>query len=240
MYLCSYNNDFHINGRKLYDELHLDDLQSFAEFYVEVENIVFDKVGNSVSDLDFWLSLPDALNVCKRYIPERNAKRVLLKLQRYRRLQLKEIESGYYTFRDRIKKLESELEEQKKLTAASKSDARKTELANAFLRSDNCVTAQEFNVVLRQNGVAKTYPTTIFKAMERLKWIDNSGTIKHIPTPFGIDGGFVRLEQDIQNSRTWQYSAVVITPKGQAVLLKYFKRTSPLNKNKKGEHDENA
>lgn len=233
MYLCSYKDDYHINGRKLYEELHIDDLKSFSEFYIEVENIVFDKTGKTAADLDFYLSLPDAISICKRYLPERNAKRVLLKLQRYRRLQLKEIERGYYTFRNRIRELESELAEQKKLTDAAKRDAEKTELAEAFLRRDNCMTAQEFNVILRQNRIAKTYPTTIFKAMERLKWIDNSGAIKHIPTSFGIDEGYVRLEQDIKNSRTWQYAPLVITAKGQAELLGYFKRTSLSNKREK-------
>lgn len=229
MYLCSYKDDYHINGRKLYDELHIDDLKSFSEFYIEVENIVFDKVGNSASELDFWLSLPDAISICKRYLPERNAKRVLLKLQRYRRQQRKEIESGYYTFRNRIRKLEAELSEQKKLTDAAKRDAEKTELADIFLRSNNCVTAKEFNVILRQNGIAKTYPSTIFKTMERCQWIDNSGAVKHMPTPYGIDKGYVRLEQDIKNSRTWQYAPLVITAKGQAELLEYFKEI-----NKKG------
>lgn len=229
MYLCSYKDDYHINGRKLYDELHIDDLKSFSEFYIEVENIVFDKVGNSASELDFWLSLPDAISICKRYLPERNAKRVLLKLQRYRRQQRKEIESGYYTFRNRIRKLEAELSEQKKLTDAAKRDAEKTELADIFLRSNNCVTAKEFNVILRQNGIAKTYPSTIFKTMERCQWIDNSGAVKHMPTPYGIDNGYVRLEQDIKNSRTWQYAPLVITAKGQAELLEYFKEI-----NKKG------
>lgn len=229
MYLCSYKDDYHINGRKLYDELHIDDLKSFSEFYIEVENIVFDKVGNSASELDFWLSLPDAISICKRYLPERNAKRVLLKLQRYRRQQRKEIESGYYTFRNRIRKLEAELSEQKKLTDAAKRDAEKTELADIFLRSNNCVTAKEFNVILRQNSIAKTYPSTIFKTMERCQWIDNSGAVKHMPTPYGIDKGYVRLEQDIKNSRTWQYAPLVITAKGQAELLEYFKEI-----NKKG------
>lgn len=234
MYLCSYKDDYHINGRKLYDELHINDLKSFPEFYIEVENVVFDKVGNSASELDFWLSLLDAISICKHYLPERNAKRVLLKLQRYRRRQLKEIESGYYAFRDRIVELESELAEQKKLTDAAKRDAEKTELADIFLRSNDCVTAKEFNVILRQNGIIKTYPTTIFKAMERLKWIDNSGAIKHIPTPYGIDNGYIRLEQDVKNNRTWQYAPLVITATGQAELLGYFQRTSPSNKTEKG------
>lgn len=229
MYLCSYKDDYHINGRRLYEELHRDSPKSFSDFYIEVEGLIFDKVGNSVTELDFWLSLPDAISVCKRYLPGKNAKRVLLKLQRYRRRQMKEIESGYYAFRDRIVELEAELTEQKKLTETAKSDAEKAELADIFLRSNNCVTAKELNVILRQNGIVKTYPTTIFKAMERLKWIDNSGSIKHMPTPYGIDEGYVRLEQDVKNSRTWQYAPLVITAKGQAELLEYFKEM-----NKKG------
>lgn len=226
MYLCSYKDDYRINGRKLYEELQINDLKSFPEFYIEVENIVFDKTGKNAADLDFYLSLPDAISVCKRYLPERNAKRVLLKLQRYRRQQSKEIESGYYAFRDRIEELESELAEQKKLTDAAKRDAAKTELADIFLRSNSCVTAKEFNVILRQNGIVKTYPSTIFKAMERLEWIDNSGAVKHMPTPYGIDEGYVRLEQDVKNSRTWQYAPLVITAKGQAELLEYFKENA--------------
>lgn len=232
-YLCDFARDYCVNGRKFYNDLHLEDILNFAEFYLSVEEMVFDKTGKTSVDLNFYLSLPDAISICKRYLPERNAKRVLLNLQRYRRRQLKEFESGYYTFRDRVKELESELAEQKKLNEAAKSDAEKAALADAFLQGDNCMTAQEFNVILRQNGIAKTYPTTIFRVMERLKWIDNSGTVKHIPTSFGIDGGFVRLEQEVKNSRTWQYSAVVITPKGQAALLEYFKRTSSSNKAEK-------
>lgn len=204
MYLCSYKKDYQINGRKLYDDLHIDDVQSFAEFYIENEEIVIDKVGSNASDLDFWLKLPDALKICKRYVPEHNAKRVLLKLQRYRRLQLKEIESGYYVLRDRVKQLEAELEEQKKLVATVQCEAEKAELADAFLKSESTITASEFNVFLRQNGLAKTYPTTIFRTMERLGWLDDTGAVKHIPTPKGIDGGYVRLEQDIENTRTWQ------------------------------------
>ncbi len=211
MYLCSYKDDYHINGRKLYDELHINDLKSFPEFYIEVENVVFDKVGNSASELDFWLSLLDAISICKHYLPDRNAKRVLLKLQRYRRRQLKEIESGYYEFRDRIVELEAELTEQKKLTEAARSDAEKSELADIFLRSNSCVTAKELNVILRQNGIIKTYPSTVFETMERFEWIDNSGAVKHMPTPYGIDKGYVRLEQDIKNSRKWQYAPLVIT-----------------------------
>ncbi len=223
MYLCSYKDDYHINGRKLYDELHINDLKSFPEFYIEVENVVFDKVGNSASELDFWLSLLDAISICKHYLPERNAKRVLLKLQRYRRRQLKEIESGYYEFRDRIVELEAELTEQKKLTEAARSDAEKSELADIFLRSNSCVTAKELNVILRQDGIIKTYPSTVFETMERFEWIDNSGAVKHMPTPYGIDKGYVRLEQDIKNSRKWQYAPLVITAKGQAELLEHFK-----------------
>lgn len=223
MNLCSYKDDYRINGRRLYEELHRDDPKSFSDFYIEVEGLIFDKVGNSVAELDFWLSLPDAISVCKRYLPEGNAKRVLLKLQRYRRRQMKEIENGYYAFRDRIVELEAELTEQKKLTETAKSDAEKAELADIFLRSNNCVTAKELNVILRQNGIVKTYPTTIFKAMERLKWIDNSGSIKHMPTTLGIDGDYVRLEQAVNNTRTWQYAPLVITAMGQAVLLKYFR-----------------
>lgn len=224
MYLCSYKRDFQINGRKLYDDLCIKDIQSFAEFYVENEAIVIDKVGSSVSELDFWLSLPDALSICKKYTPERNAKRVLLKLQRYRRLQLKEIESGYYAFRDRVKQLEAELDEQKKLVATVRRDAEKAEFADAFLKSESCITAHEFNVVLRQNGLAKITATTVFKAMERLGWIDNTGLIKHIPAPKGVDGGYVRLAQEIENARTWQYAPLVITAKGQNELFKYFKK----------------
>lgn len=223
MYLCSYKRDFQINGRKFYNDLHIDDIQSFAEFYIENEAIVIDKVGSSASDLDFWLKLTDALSICKRYVPESNAKRVLLKLQRYRRLQLKEIESGYYVFRDRVKQLEAELDEQKKLVATVQREAEKAELADAFLKSESTVTANEFNVFLRQNGLAKITTTTVFKAMERLGWLDNTSAIKHIPTPKGIDGGYVRLEQDVKNARTWQYAPLVITPKGQSELLKYFK-----------------
>lgn len=224
MYLCSYKRDFQINGRKLYDDFHISDVQSFAEFYVENEAIVIDKVGSSVSELDFWLSLPDALSICKRYVPERNAKRVLLKLQRYRRLQLKGIESGYYAFRDRVKQLETELDEQKNLVKTVQRDAEKAELADAFLKSESCITAHEFNVVLRQNGLAKITTTTVFKAMERLGWIDNTGLIKHIPAPKGVDGGYVRLAQEIENARTWQYAPLVITAKGQNELFKYFKK----------------
>lgn len=223
MYFCSYKRDFQINGRKLYDDLHIDDVQSFAEFYIENEEIVIDKVGSNASDLDFWLKLTDALSICKKYVPEHNAKRVLLKLQRYRRLQLKEIESGYYSLRDRVKQLEAELDEQKKLVETVQRDAEKAELADAFLKSNSTITANEFNVFLRQNGLAKTYPTTVFKAMERLGWLDNTGLVRHLPTPKGIDGGYVRLEQDVENTRTWQWAPVVITPKGQSELLKYFK-----------------
>lgn len=226
-YLCDFARDYCVNGRKFYNDLHLEYILNFAEFYLSVGEMVFDKTGKTVADLSFYLSLPDAISICKRYLPERNAKRVLLKLQRYRRQQLKEIESGYYTFRDRVKVMEAKLTEQKKLTDAAKSDAGKTELAEAFLRSNGCVTAQEFNVILRQNGIAKTYPTTIFKSMERLKWIDNSGAIKHIPTSFGIDEGYVRLEQDVKNSRSWQYAPLVITAKGQKELFNYFKKLSP-------------
>lgn len=233
MYLCSYKDDYHINGRRLYEELHRDSPKSFSDFYIEVEGLIFDKVGNSVTELDFWLSLPDAISVCKRYLPGKNAKRVLLKLQRYRRRQMKEIESGYYVFRDRIVELEAELTEQKKLTEIAKSDAEKAELADIFLRSNSCVTAKELNVILRQNGIAKTYPSTIFKAMERLKWIDNSGSIKHMPTSSGIKGNYVRLEQDVNNTRTWQYAPLVITANGQAVLLRYFKEISSSNKTEK-------
>lgn len=226
MYLCSYKRDFQINGRMFYNDLCIGDIQSFAEFYVENEAIVIDKVGSNASDLNFWLKLTDALNICKKYVPEHNAKRVLLKLQRYRRLQLKEIESGYYSLRDRVKELETELDEQKKLAEAAKRDDEKTALADAFLQSDNCVTAREFNVILRQNGIANHLPTAVFRGMERLGWIDNSGSVKHVPTPFGIDNGYVRLVQDVQHPRVWQYAPLMITAKGQQELLKYYKKMS--------------
>lgn len=226
MYLCDYKKDYSINGRIFYNDLHLDDLLSFSEFYIENEDKVFDKVGNNAADLNFNLSLADALIICKRYLPETNAKRVLLKLQRYRREQLKTIESGYYTLRSRVKELETELTEQKKLAEAAKRDDEKTTLADAFLQSDNCMTAREFNVILRQNGIANLLSTAVFRGMERLGWIDNSGSVKHVPTPFGIDNGYVRLVQDVQHPRAWQYAPLMITAKGQQELLKYYKKMS--------------
>lgn len=225
-YLCDFARDYCVNGRKFYNDLHLEDVSNFAEFYVSVEEMVLDKTGKTAEDLNFHLSLPDAILICKRYLPERNAKRVLLKLHRYRRDQVKKIESDYYLLRDRIKELESELNEQKELAETTRCDAEKAQLADAFLQSDNCVTAREFNVILRQNGIAKIQPTSVFKEMERLNWIDNSGSIMHVPTPFGIDGGYVRLMQDIQNPRTWQYAPLVITAKGQGELLRRFKKLS--------------
>lgn len=51
-----------------------------------------------------------------------------------------------------------------------------------------------------------------------------------MPTPLGIDSGYVRLDSRMKNAREWQRATPVITPKGQAELLKYFRR----NKNKLG------
>lgn len=226
MYLCDYTKDYSINGRLLFEDLHLDDLLSFSEFYIENEDRVFEKVGHNATDLNFRLSLANALIICKRYLPEANAKRVLLKLQRYRRDQLKTIESGYYALRNRVKEAESELTKYKELAEQAKSDAEKTEIADAFLQGDNCVTAIEFNVILRQNGIAKLLPTDVYKTMERLGWIDNSGAVKHVPTPFGVDNGYVRLVQDVKSPRAWQYAPLMITAKGQAELLKHYKKLS--------------
>lgn len=226
MKLCDFKEDYRINGRLFYADLHLEDLMPFSAFYVEIEDKVFDKIGNNAADLDFYLSLADAITICKRCLPESNAKRVLLKLQRYRRDQLETVETGYYSLRERVKELEKELIDQTKIAESTERIADKIALADAFLKGDNCVTAQEFNVILRQNGLAKTYPSTIFKTMERLGWIDNSGAIKHVPTPLGIDNGYVRLVQNVQHPRAWQYAPLMIATKGQVELLKHYKKLS--------------
>lgn len=50
------------------------------------------------------------MNVCEQYQRDNNTLRVLHNLQCYRKKQLKEIESDYYTLRDRLLVLEAELE----------------------------------------------------------------------------------------------------------------------------------
>ncbi|MBD5128662.1 MAG: hypothetical protein HDT43_01870 [Ruminococcaceae bacterium] len=169
MYFNGINEAFCVSGRELYYDLRLE--IGLLEFYITVDTQTFGKTGTTVDDLEFYMDPLDALEICEHYLPTDEAYRVLLKLKYYRKQQVAKKDKAYYKLRKRIKELESELEEQKSLVEVVQIDKDKAALIDLYFNGDHCVAANEFAVLLRQNGI-KPNLSLVYNTMKKIG-VDN-------------------------------------------------------------------
>lgn len=228
--LSDRNGSFIVNGVRLYSLLKpVLKEKSLSEFYVSLGDIPLNRTGNSESDLQFCLTIDNAISYVEKLPQTVLRDEVLNALIVRKQADIDFTQNNCSMLRDYVKNLESKIKRLESTLAFVSSDKKTKQEALDYKTiteilsggKDSIITIDKFYEMLRFNGVLKN-KTLIYQTLTYIGWITTKDKIGHIPTVLALDNNYLRIDPAHQYAKNNRYMLPYLTPIGALILFEKY------------------